>query len=488
MSNSIKKNYAYNLFYQILQVIVPFITIPYVSRVLGADNIGIYSYTSSVVSYFTLVAGFGISIWGQREVAYAQANCDERRRTGVFYEAIVIKALLSVLLLIVYAGFLAFEPSYSRAYAVQTLSIINVFFDISWFFQGIEEFHKIAIRDSIVKFLGLLATLLLVRTEDDLLKYIWIQVLTVLLGNLSLWIRFPRYLCRIQVSSIKPLERLRELTGFFVLQIAIRLNGFLDKTFLGALGNNSAESGYYEQAGKIVSLCQLFSRAFISVLVPRLAKAFSVGDKKLLIGHMENTCKWMTRFSCAIAVGLFAVSDELVYCFLGNGYEKAALLLKLYAPAVIFMPLSSLFGYLLVVTRHQKQNAIGVFSSAVINVILNSCLIKQYFSVGATIATVFAEIAGFCLHMYFGREYLKPLGIVKDICKYFMCAFAMGRIVSVLGKYFARIQMNTFAALCMQIGSGALAYFFLLFFVLRDKEVMRELKKIVEKFKSRKVL
>ena len=62
----------YNLIYQILIIVLPLITTPYISRVLGAENIGIYSYTISVATYFILFGSLGIATYGQREIAYIQ--------------------------------------------------------------------------------------------------------------------------------------------------------------------------------------------------------------------------------------------------------------------------------------------------------------------------------------------------------------------------------------------------------------------------------
>ncbi len=72
MVKSIKKNYIYNLLYQILSLLTPLITTPYISRVLGVEKIGIYSYSSSIVSYFVIFAAMGIASYGQRVVSYYQ--------------------------------------------------------------------------------------------------------------------------------------------------------------------------------------------------------------------------------------------------------------------------------------------------------------------------------------------------------------------------------------------------------------------------------
>lgn len=480
-SSGIRKNYIYNLSYQIFQVIVPVITIPYISRVLGVENIGIYSYTSSVVTYFTMLAGFGTGIWGQREIAYANANNDRRQRTKIFCEIIAIKALLLVALVTAYLLFLAYKPMYSQVYKIQIISLINVFFDISWFFQGMEEFRKISVRNILIKVLGLFLTFALIHKQEDFLVYVWIQVLTVAIGNLSLWIRLPHYFCRIPMSSIKPLSNVSVLMSFFILQIAIQINGMIDKTLLGAIGKNETESGYYEQAIKIINLCRMIFTAFIIVLVPKMAQAFLKKDKKQLVRLVEKSCKWIIVLSCAISVGLFFIADNLVSCFLGSGYEKTGYLLKIYAFDFLFIPLSTLFGYLLVETQHQKQNTIGVLMCAVANTILSTCLIPLSLSVGATIATVFAELVGFLVHLFFVKEYIKFKNIVCNVGKFLIAAFVMGIFISGIDLGLRLLETDTVLITFIQIIVGGLFYLFIMTVVLKDRDINMELKKILRK-------
>ena len=86
---SVVRNYMYNLIYQILILILPLITTPYLSRVLGAEGVGIYGYTFSIVTYFVLFGSLGIALYGQREIAYVQDNPKQRKK--VFLELIIFR-------------------------------------------------------------------------------------------------------------------------------------------------------------------------------------------------------------------------------------------------------------------------------------------------------------------------------------------------------------------------------------------------------------
>ena len=145
---SIKKNYMYNLAYQVLTLITPLITTPYLSRVLGADGIGTYSYVESISSYFVLFATLGLTTFGQREISYVQE--DRKKRSVIFWETNIIELIASTFCIIAYVVF-SFAQTDRNMYLVLVLNLLSVVANISWFFQGMEEFGKIVFRDVIFK-------------------------------------------------------------------------------------------------------------------------------------------------------------------------------------------------------------------------------------------------------------------------------------------------------------------------------------------------
>ena len=137
---SIKKNYIYNVAYEILLLITPLITTPYLSRVLGADGIGTVSYAESIVSYFTLVATLGMTTFGRREISYVQDN--KKERTRVFWETNILEVITTLLVLTAYIPF-ALRQKNQILYLILTLNLISVMANITWFFQGVEEFETV---------------------------------------------------------------------------------------------------------------------------------------------------------------------------------------------------------------------------------------------------------------------------------------------------------------------------------------------------------
>ena len=189
---SITKNYIYNMVYQVLILVLPLVTTPYLSRVLGAEGIGIYSYTYAIVTYFILFGSLGVAMYGQREIAYAQENVEERKR--VFIEIVLFRFVTIFVSSIIYYFFFIRGEAYQIYYQILLLELIAAAFDISWFFQGMEEFKRTVTRNVLVRVCSVSAVFLFVKNKEDLALFTLIYSIGDLLGNLSLWLYLPKYI------------------------------------------------------------------------------------------------------------------------------------------------------------------------------------------------------------------------------------------------------------------------------------------------------
>ena len=215
---SIAKNYIYNMVYQVLILILPLITTPYLSRVLGAEGIGIYSYTYAIVTYFILFGSLGVALYGQREIAYAQENQEKRKK--VFIEIVAFRFITILISTVVYYFIFVNGKEYKLYYTILILELIAAAFDISWFFQGLEEFKKTVTRNVLVRICSVTLVFLLVKTKEDLAKFTLIYSLADLIGNLSLWLYLPKYLRGIKIDKISIKQHLPHIVLLFIPQIA----------------------------------------------------------------------------------------------------------------------------------------------------------------------------------------------------------------------------------------------------------------------------
>ena len=386
--NSIYSNYICNLAYQLISLFFSIITIPYVSRILGPTGVGINSYSQSIVSYFIALAVLGTTDYGRREVAYCQDDIYER--SCIFWEIVIMRAFMSILSWLLFY-LLIFKSNLRNIFLIQSVNILAVMIDITWFFQGMENFFYDVIRICLVKILNICIVFLCVRSERDLPIYIGSTIITAFIGQAGLWTLLPNYLCRIRISDIN-LKNKTEVLQLFFPQLAIQISAVVDKSMLGRLTGISAENGFYEQADKIEKVCLLIVSSLGIVMFSRIAHAYSQQKKKMLDIYIYRAYRFVWMTSLPMVAGLITISKHFVPWFFGCGYEKTIVLLRILSILLIIVGLSSVTGvqYMLP-TKQQKCFTSSVLLGLISNIGLNLILIPKYFSIGAAVSTVLSE-------------------------------------------------------------------------------------------------
>ena len=254
-SKSITKNYLFNLINQILLIIIPIITTPYVSRVLGADGVGKYSFSNSIASYFVIFASLGFMYYAQREIAKYQDN--KKKQSEIFWEIIIVRSVSVLTALIVYFAAIVlgvFKEEYTLLMMILSVSILAVAFDISFLFAGNEDFSKTVVTNTVVRILNVIAIFVFVKDRNDLWKYVLITVLTVLTANASLSVYAKNFLCKIEIKSLRAIRHIKPAVILFLPTIAISVYTYLDKSMIGVITGSDFENGFYDQADKIVNI------------------------------------------------------------------------------------------------------------------------------------------------------------------------------------------------------------------------------------------
>lgn len=453
MKKSITKNYMYNLIYQILVLILPLITTPYISRVLGAENIGIYSYTVSISTYFILFGSLGIAMYGQREIAYLQEKKEAYSKT--FWEIVILRFItMAISIAIFYFTFVRGEQ-YKTYYAILVLELFANCLDISWFFGGLEEFKKTVIRNIAVKIISIVCIFLFIKTQDDLINYFVIYVLSTMIGNVSLWAYLPKYLKKVKFSSLNVIKHLKPTIALFIPQIAMQIYTVLDKVMIGTIILDKAEVGFYEQSQKVVKMLLAIVTSLGTVMLPRMANAFVGSDREKISGYMKRSFNFVFLIAFPIIFGIIAVSDRFVPIFFGNGYERVSLLMKVISPIILIIGLSNVIGiqYLLP-TKRQKEFTTSVIVGAVINFIINMLLIHTYGALGASIGTVIAEFFVTLVQFVFVRNDFNIKEITKLSTKYVISAILMFIVCSFVGM----LINNNVYSIIVQVLVGIIVY------------------------------
>ncbi len=471
MDRRVVKNYLYNAFYQVFCIITPLITTPYVSRVLDPAGIGTFSYAQSIATYFVLFGALGSSLYGQREIAYVQNDPD--KRTIVFKEIETFRIITVLLSTILYWLVFCRTGQYQAVFSILLIEVFASAFDISWFFQGIQDFQKSVMRNIVVKTLSIVLIFVMVKKETDVALYAACYAVPILLSNLSLWPYLSRYLTRIKRESFITLRHLKPLLALFLPQVATEVYTVLDKTMIGILGTGMDEVGFYEQSQKIIKILVRIITALGIVMMPKMSQLFVEGKREEINKNIENSFRFVFWLSSPLMFGIIGISQSFVPWFYGPGYDKVAVLMSVIVPIVLIIGISNVIGkqYLLP-TRQQKAYTASVVTGAVVNFCANVILIPRWNAVGASIGTVLAELSVTVVQIIAVRKQLPLVKYLAENIKYLV----LGAIMWIPVWFGSKIFPPRIIYTVILVIIGMIVYFTGLL-LIKDTYVMKVLNK-----------
>ena len=459
--SGLKKNLILSTFYQVLTMILPLITAPYASRVLGVDGTGIYSYTHSYVMYFMLFGALGMVSYGTREISRHRNSKEERSQ--VFWEIALLTFFTSLTSIFAWGVWILCNKTYRIYYTILSIYLLGTMFDISWFYAGIEEFKYTVCQNSIFKILGAISIFVFVKKSEDLWIYILILALTTFLANISMWIYLPRFVSRVPMKTLRLRKHLNETLIYFVPTIATSIYTILDKTLIGLITQKTSENGNYEQATKIINMAKSVCFAGVNlVLSSRISYLFAEKKYEEIKQRISVSMDYILLIGIAICFGLIGVSERFVPFFFGEGYDKTIILLQFMAPLVVIIGVSNCLGSQYYTPAGLRaKSAKYIITGSVVNLILNLLLIPSLESIGAVIATITAETVITALYLHSCDGYYKLSDLTRQLWKKGIAGFIMLTIVMFLGRTIERALI----AVMIQIIAGSIVYFSILFFI-----------------------
>ncbi|UWP78349.1 flippase (plasmid) [Lacticaseibacillus paracasei] len=423
----IVKNYLYNVFYQVFVLIVPLITIPYVSRVLGATGVGINAFTNSNVQYFVLVGSIGVALYGNRQIAYVR---DNREKTSqIFWEIFFMRGITIAGVLLSFFIFLHLTTRYHTAYLMQAILIIAAAFDISWFFMGLENFKVTVLRNVIIRLLSLVCIFMFVKTQHDLNLYIAILSLSTLIGNLTLFPYLRQFIDLPKWHELNLWRHVRPSMVLFIPQIASQVYLVLNKTMLGTFISVES-SGYYDNSDKIIKMVLAIVTATGTVMLPRVANTFARGNLKQVRRYLYASFDFVSAVSIPMMFGIAAIAPRFAVMFFGPEFTAVGPLMMIESIVILMIAWSNVLGvqYLLP-TGHNQAYTLSVITGAIVNVVLNIPLIMWLGTNGAMIATVLSELGVTIYQLVVVRKELTIQTLFSGIWKYLIAGVAMFAVV-----------------------------------------------------------
>lgn len=466
------KNYAYNLSYQLLVIILPIITTPYVTRVFSSNDLGTYGYFNSIVTYFILLATLGVANYGTKEISSHRK--DIRKNFWGIYTLQFGATCLSILLYIILC--FAFSFMQNPVAYILGLSLLSKGMDISWLFQGLEDFRKITVRNITVKLVGVVSIFLFVKTPGDL--YLYVSLLTVfeLLGQLSMWFPTREFIGKPHLDLCYAKKHLKPVILLFLPQIAISLYVTLDRTMLGALASTT-DVGIYDQALKLVNILLTLVTSLGSVMLPRVSNLLSTGDKKSVNRMNQLSFLIYNLVIFPTIAGMLIINNDFVKFFLGKDFQEAKYAIAIMIFRMFFIGWTNIMGIQILIPHNKnKEFLTSTTVPAIISVGLNLLLLPEFGYIGAAIVSVLTEVFVWVIQLYFTRKYLKDVPIFKSTVKIFLASILMYVALSFL-KSILTFTPIVNVVVCAIVGAILYGLLILLFKVVSLKEIKEQLLK-----------
>lgn len=470
----LKKNFIYNTIYQIFTLILPMITVPYISRVLGPEGVGVYSYTNAYAQYFILLGMVGISLYGNRQIAYTKN--DKEKMSKEFWNIYALQVITTTLSLILYiVVFVIINNNNKGLYLVQSITILATIFDISWFFIGYEDMKSVVIRNTITKTIGVIAIFIFVKNSNDVIIYALIMSFTMFLGQVIMWKELKGKVYKIKPSLVFMFTHLKPSIVLFISQLAMQVYVLLDRTMLGIM-TNDAQVGLYDNSQKTIKLVLALVTSLGTVMLPRMSSLYAEGKIDKFKEMIDKTFSFITFMAIPMSLGLMAISNSFSMWFYGKEFDGIQILLQVGSLLIIAISWSNILGIqIMLPMKLEKQFTISVFVGAIVNFILNIILIPHINSLGTTIASVIAEFSVTIAQLYFLKKIVNIRDILKTLYKPFIGSFIMYLVISFLDM---NLGVNIIFTL-FEVSIGMIIYITVMFFLKSDVLflVLNELKR-----------
>lgn len=448
---NLKSNFVYQIMYQILAVIVPLVTAPYISRILGAEGIGVYSYTYSVASYFVLFAKLGIDNYGNRTIAAARGEKLNETFSSLFVLHIIITMVVSgIYIVYLYMG----NHKYKSILLIQFIYILAEMFDVNWLFWGLEKFKLVSIRNSVIKLVTVVLIFIFVREKSDINTYCFIMACSIFLSEIVLFFMLPQYVKFIKTSLLSSLGHLSGLCVFFIPAIAVSIYKVMDKIMLGMMAG-ATQVGYYENSEKITTITLSVITALGTVMLPRMTSMAVKGEKEKSLALINKSMKIILILVVAFSAGLIGISTTLPYVFFGKEFQQCNILIIGLAFSMPFIAFANVLRMQYLIPNHyDKCYMISIITGAVINVLINWLLIPKYYAMGAVFGTIVAEVTVCVIQASFCKKQLPIIQYIKEGIPYVIIGCVMAVSVRFIGVKLG----NTLTTLVMQVSLGAVLY------------------------------
>ena len=460
----LKTNIIYQVAYEIFVIAMPLFLSPYVSRVLGATGIGIYSYTQSIATYFVLFSMLGIKNYGNRVIAQVKDNKEKLNET--FSSLLRLHIIVSLLCVCIYFCYIPTTDEYRIYFAIQGLYVLSGLFDITWFYFGIEQFKISVLRNLVVKLFTFASIFLFVKQEDDLLLYCGILSGGFLLSQLFLWIPLYRFVQLVKCDWSVVWGHLKPMLVLFLPTIAISLYRYMSRIMLGVL-DTPEQVGFFSNSDQIISVPTALIAAFGTVMLPRMSNLRIKNDNSQFERNISLSMKYLMCISIGMGFGMAAVAHNFAPIFWGEDFSDCGKMIKYLSIVIPFVAFANILRtQYLIPFAYDKQYTISVFIGAIANILVNWLFIPIMGGMGAVLGAIAAECTVCLVQCIYVKRQLPLKSYVVQSMPFVLFGIIMLACVMHLSNLFD----NAILSLLFQILIGMVIYVSLsLGYLFKDK-------------------
>ncbi|RMC51143.1 oligosaccharide flippase family protein [Lactobacillus sp. ESL0225] len=454
-------NILYNAVYQIFLVLVPLITVPYLSRILGPHTYGIYSNVNNIVQFLMIFCTLSVSYIGMRTISQTRSHGNQQELTKVFWGLWYFQAIAgaaTIIILLVVVGY--YRIKYGNYLLLMIPYLISAQVDISWFFQGLAEFGRVVLKNTAVKLVSVILILVWVKEPSDLWKYMLIMSVSTLLGSLVFWFDIHCYIGGPVKHFYQFDTTIKAIITLLIPQIATQIYTSLDKPILG-LFQNSTQVAFYDNSQRISNMVLGIVTSISLVIMPKMAGEGQKQQRIILKKSLDATVMLGTMF----AVIIMANTKEFVPFFFGAKFIPMTPLMFFFALTIIMIPMGGVFANQFALANHRDRDyAIPVIVGAILEVVLSYFLDQLYGATGAMLAILTTELIVLILRLLIVRDGYDFKYSFQEVPKYFLIA----GIVLVVGMLLPQLVSSAFFNMAMKSLIMFILYIALMFLLRLD--------------------
>jgi O-antigen/teichoic acid export membrane protein len=481
---SLKKNVVYNTILTVSNVAFPIVTTPYVSRILGVENIGIVNFVTTYAFYFALFVALGIPMYGMREIA-KQAN-NQEARNQIFSELFVITVLSAIIFSIIYLITIFSVPSLAQNkefLLIVGVSVLFVPLNVDWFFSGREKFKIVTLRPLATKIIAVGGLFIFVRTRNDIVPYLILSIV----ANLSSQIWNFGYMLKTEVQfRFKRLQLKKHLNAVLVLfatNIAISVYTMLSPLILGFMSDYT-QVGYYTSAIKVSKMVLPIVTAMSPVVVARINTIKGEKDsQKEILRLLNNSFGYMMMLAVPATIGLIMVAPRFVPLFFGEEFIPATVSLQILSLLIVIIGINNLLAMQILVGMGYEKKALKVvLFGALSSLCINILMVGPYGSIGASIASTTAEIIVTIVSIIFVLEIVSLRINTKNILEPIVAALP----IIPISIYIDHLFEHNLTYLLVTIIICGIIYIVIMMFIFKNEQLNQITHSIDRKIKTLK--